>query len=129
MSRREGFSLLEAVVALSLVGSVSIATLAAFSAQLRTSQRALVGLEAQALAEDRLARVRLVGQDEIAHLPDSLRGGRFAMPWDRFTWKTTTRELIDRPSLFEAKTEVSWDGGSYELATRLYRPARLVTAR
>lgn len=129
MSRRDGFSLLEAVVALSLVGSVSVATLAAFGAQLRTSQRALVGLEGQALAEDRLARVRLVDRDEIAHLPDSLRGGRFGMPWDRFTWKTTTRELIDRPNLFEVKTEVSWDGGSYELATWLYRPARMAAAQ
>jgi type II secretory pathway pseudopilin PulG len=129
MRSRRGFSLLEAVVALGLVSSVSVAGLAAFSAQLRTSVRARAALEAQALGEDRLTRVRLLPREEVAHLPDSLRRGRFDRPWERFAWKSETRELIDTDDVFEVRVDIDWEGGSYSLATRLYRPRRVQAAR
>ena len=129
MKSCSGFSLLEAVVALGLVSSVSAAGLAAFGAQLRTSARARASLEAQALAEDRLARVRLLPRDEVAHLPDSLRGGRFDGPWERFTWTTKTREVIERDNVFEVRVDVGWEGGEYNLATRLYRVPRSQATR
>jgi type II secretory pathway pseudopilin PulG len=124
MKAPNGFSLLEAVVALGLVSSASVAGLAAFSAQLRTSTRARASLEAQALAEDRLARVRLLSREEVAHLPDSLRSGRFDRPWTRFVWTAETRELVDRQNVFELRVDIGWEGGSYALHTRLYRPPR-----
>ena len=129
MKSRRGFSLLESVVALALVSSASVAGLAAFGAQLRTSTRAGASLEAQALAEDRLARVRLLPRDEVEHLPDSLRAGRFDRPWDRFTWKAETRELVDRDNVFEVRVDVGWEGGEYRLATRLYRVPRVQATR
>jgi type II secretory pathway pseudopilin PulG len=129
MRTPNGFSLLEAVVALGLVCSASVAGLAAFSAQLRTSSRARASLEAQALAEDRLARVRLLSRDEVAHLPDSLRNGRFDRPWTRYAWTAETKQLIDRDNVFEVRVDVGWEGGSYGLNTRLYRPPRVQAAR
>ncbi len=124
MKRAKGFSLLEAVVALGIVASVSVASLAAFAAQLRTAGRARASLEAAALAEDRLARVRLLPREELAHLPDSVARGRFDPPWDRFEWAASAGELVDRADLFEVHLSVSWPDGNHGLATRLFRPAR-----
>ena len=127
--RRAGFSLLEAVVALAVLGAVSVSALAAFGAQLRTSERATAALTADALAEDRLARVRVLEREDVAHLPDSLAGGRFDAPWERFTWRMGSREVLDRPDVFEVTTAVQWESGDYDLATRLYRPRRQGVAR
>jgi len=120
--RRAGFSLLEAVVALAVLGAVSVAALAALGAQLRTSERAATALTAEALTDDRLARARLLDRDELAHLPDSLAAGRFDVPWDRFSWRIGSREVLDHTDVFEVTVAVRWEGGTYDLATRLYRP-------
>jgi prepilin-type N-terminal cleavage/methylation domain-containing protein len=127
--RRAGFSLLEAVVALAVLGAVSVSALAAFGAQLRTSERAATALTGDALAEDQLARVRLLDREDLAHLPDSIATGRFDAPWERFSWRVTTRAVVDRPDVFEVTAAVQWESGNYDLSTRLYRPRRQGVAR
>jgi type II secretory pathway pseudopilin PulG len=121
-----GFSLLEAVVALAIVGTTSIAALAAFGAELRASARARVALEAQALAEDRLGWVRLLQRDELSPLPDSMARGEFAPPWSDYRWVAEAEPLLDCPDLFEVRVTVTSSETELRLATRLYRPARRV---
>lgn len=129
LSRAGGFSLLEAVVALAVIGSVSVTALAAFGAELRASQRARIALEAQALAEERLAQLRLLERDELVALPDSVARGTFAAPWQAYAWTSVTSGVAGNPDLFDARVTVSGPNGTHELASRLYRPPRIGAGR
>ena len=123
-----GFSLLEAVVALMIVGTASVSALAAFGAELRTTDRAARALEARALADDRLARLRLTSNAELAPLADSLRHGRFAPPFEAYQWDATSRNVREREGVFEVSVTVRWEDGAYAETTRLYRPAVAVAS-
>jgi prepilin-type N-terminal cleavage/methylation domain-containing protein len=123
-----GFSLLEAVVALAIVGLASVAALAAFGAELRTSDRARRALEANALAEERLAQLRLVPRRELDPLADSLRQGAFSPPFAEYRWEASSRSVRGRDDLFDLTVAVRWPEGAYTEATRVYRPQPQVTA-
>lgn len=127
-SDRAGFTVLEAAIAVMIVGLAAVAVLSSFGTTLRTATRARQALEAEALATDRLSRATLLERDELQHLPDSVASGRFAAPFETYAWHTTARELRDEPGLFDIGVEISWAEGRYALPTRLYRPARPVTA-
>ena len=124
-----GFSLLEAVVALAVVGVAGVSALAAFAAELRTTDRAAHAIEANALAEERLARLRLAPRAELEPMPDSLRGGRFAPPFEVYTWEAASRPVSGRDDLFDLSVEVRWDTGAYFESTRIYRPVPVVAAQ
>ena len=117
-----GFSLLEAVVALTIVGTASVGALAAFGTQLRATDRARRALEARALADDRLARLRLASASELEPLADSLRSGRFTAPFEAYAWEADSRAIPGRKDVFELIVDIRWDDGGYSESTRLYRP-------
>jgi prepilin-type N-terminal cleavage/methylation domain-containing protein len=120
-----GFSLLEAVVALAIVGLAAVAALGAFAMELRTGGQAARALEAQALAESRLAAVRLLQRSELEPLADSLRNGRFPAPLQAYQWQASSERVPDQEDLFQVAVAVRWNEGDYSLATRLYRPRPL----
>jgi len=126
---RHGFSLIEAVVALSIVGLIAIAGLSAFSAQVRTTDRARDMLTATIIATERLAELRVAPLNELDPLRDSLRRGRQPPPHDRFQWARTVRGIRDVPGLYDATAEITWEDGRFMLATKLYRPAPRMTVR
>jgi prepilin-type N-terminal cleavage/methylation domain-containing protein len=117
-----GFSLIEALIALTIVGLTAVAGLSAFAAQLRAAERTRTALEAQSLAEEQLARLRILPARAYRSLPDSLRHGRFAPPFDRYQWRHAVRSRPEMPDLFAASVEIVWPEGRYALETRLYRP-------
>ena len=122
--RRSGFTLLEATIAVMIVGMAAAAVLSSLGTTLRTATRARQGLEAEALASQRLARATLLDRDDLAHLPDSIARGHFAPPYAAYEWRTTSAEVRGEPDLFDVAVDVSWPDGRYSLPTRLYRPAR-----
>jgi prepilin-type N-terminal cleavage/methylation domain-containing protein len=125
MSRRTdraGFTLLEAAIALVIVGMAAVAVLSSFGTTLRTAARARHALEAEALAGQRLAYASLLSNAELAHLPDSVAHGRFPAPFDAYAWETTAKELYGDDAMFEVSVAVTWENGRYALPTRLYRP-------
>jgi prepilin-type N-terminal cleavage/methylation domain-containing protein len=124
--RRSGFTLLEATIAVMIVGMAAAAVLSSFGTTLRTAARARQGLEAEALAGQRLARAALLDRDDLVHLPDSIARGRFAPPYGAYEWRATSGEVRGEPDLFDVGVEVSWPEGRYSLPTRLYRPARQI---
>jgi prepilin-type N-terminal cleavage/methylation domain-containing protein len=124
VSNRNGFTLLEAVVALAILVVTGVAALSALGAELRAAGRSNHALEATALAQDRLARIRLLSSEEMELLPDSLRRGDFAAPFEGYAWRASARGVSDEPDLFDVAVVVSWADGLYELKTRAYRPAR-----
>jgi prepilin-type N-terminal cleavage/methylation domain-containing protein len=124
---KNGFSLLETVVALTIVGLTSVAALAAFGTELRASGQTSRALDAVALAESRLAALRMLPRQELEPLPDSIRGGRFPEPFEAYQWEASSHHVREEEDLFQVGVVVRWDGGSYSLATRLYRPQPVTT--
>jgi Tfp pilus assembly protein PilV len=121
-SNRQGFSLLEAVVAAAIVGLVSIAALGALAAELRVAGTARRALEEAALAQDRMAAMRVLPAATLRSLPDSLSRGAFPEPFARYRWEAAAREVRGEQGLVDVEVRVISDGGSHVLRTRLYRP-------
>ncbi len=120
-----GFSLLEAIVALAIVGLAAVAALGAFGAEVRASSQAGRALEAEALAQSRLAAMRLLQRTELEPLADSMRRGQFPSPFEEYEWEASSQDVRSRDDLFQVTVAVSWEGGAYSLASRLYRPRPL----
>jgi len=122
----KGFTLLEVVVALAIVGIAGIAALEAFGAEVRGTDQIQQVLPAVALAQERLGRLALLATPELARLPDSLTRGSFAPPFDNYGWRATSVAVVGEQSLYDVSVEVHWDRGSYALRTRWYRPMPLI---
>ena len=114
-------SLLEAIAALAIVGATSASILATTGAGVRAAERARRAHEATALAEETLSRVALLTDDALRLLPDSLRVGRFAEPFDEYEWQANVLTDAQLPGLFTVEVAVQWDGGVQSLTTALYR--------
>ena len=123
---RRGFMLLEAVVALLIVGLTATAAAELYGAQMRAARREPRLVTATALAQDRLAAVRLLEPEQLARLPDSLARGRFAAPFAEYRWTAAaTRSRLD--DLYEVHVEISWLDGRIALSTLVYAPAQGVS--
>ncbi len=122
MTGRSGFSLLEAVVALAIVGLAAVASVEAVSAHLRAAERAMAALDAEALMQDRLARLRLLSREELAHLPDSMAQGQFGASLAGVAWRAASAEDRSRPALFHLSVELVEAKGNRRLETTVYRP-------
>jgi type II secretory pathway pseudopilin PulG len=119
-----GMTLLEAVVALTIVASAGIAALATVGSQLRASDRARQAVEAAALADERMARVGLLAASDLSPLPDSLRAGTFPGPLGDYAWTVASRPLLGEQDTYAVTVTVIWpERGRYALETRWYRPA------
>ncbi len=121
--QRRGFSLLEAVVAIAILGMVAVGALGAVSSQMQGAVRARAMVRASAAAESRLATLSLLDRETLRHLPDSVARGQFAAPLDDFRWTTNVSEDRAEPSLFQVKVQVESRSASFTLEGRLYRPA------
>ncbi|MCI0432569.1 MAG: type II secretion system GspH family protein [Gemmatimonadetes bacterium] len=125
---RCGFALIEAVVALMMLGLTVAFAMALAGEQLRAVQRGGRLIEARALAEDRLSAVGLSPRADLVRVPDSLARGRFEPPFDTYRWNVACTETRDEVDLFDVKIEVTWEDGAYRLETRLFRPQRTLAA-
>ncbi len=113
---RRGVVLLEAIAALLVIGLTSAAALELFSAHLRAARRASALVTAVALAQDRLAAIRLSDAEQLTRFPDSLARGQYAPPLDAYRWRATVQRARDE-ALFQIGVTIMWDGGSYALST------------
>jgi hypothetical protein len=107
---------------MTIVAIIGVAALAAFAANLRTAARVRQMLPAAALAQERLATLDLIDGRDLRVLPDSLARGKFASPFDRYTWRAKAREVREQPALVEIIVYVEWDEGAYSISKRRYRP-------
>lgn len=113
---RRGIVLLEAIAALLVIGLTSAAALELFGAHLRAARRATSLVTAVALAQDRLTAISLTATERLSRLPDSLTRGQFPPPLDAYRWRASA-ERARNEALFQIAVTVTWDGGSYALAT------------
>ncbi len=122
--RLNGFTLLEAVVALTILGAVSIAAISALASELQTTARASNAVEGAALANNQMARLALLASRDLARLPDSLRRGTFDSPFAGYRWTAASRQVRGELDLYELTVTVFWEQEEFRLVTRLYRRAR-----
>jgi len=98
-----GFSLIEMMVTVAIVGVGMTAILVAFSGTLRAQSR----IERRAIAQD-LLRLKT---DEFsgAAEPMTARKGQFAPPFESYGWRAEVRTTEDS-GLHLLKTEIFWSG-------------------
>lgn len=119
--RRRGVSLLEAIAALAIVGATSAGVLATTGAGVRASARARQAHEAEALGLELFAQLSLASESTLRALPDSLASGRFAPPFDEYSWRTAVGPHGELAGLYEVRIDVIWADGTQALSSALYR--------
>jgi type II secretory pathway pseudopilin PulG len=124
---RRGITLLEAVAAIAIVGTTSVAALEAAGGEMRTAERARRAIEVEELATSRLEFMNLLTATELQALPDSVSSGKFPTPFDQYTWITTSTPISDPNGLYDIRITVNWSSGSYALRTYRYITPALAT--
>jgi type II secretory pathway pseudopilin PulG len=125
LRRRSGFTVLEALIALVIIGFAVVSTVEALGGGLRAESQVSRNLEAVALAETRINELGLVGRDSLAYYAAG-RDGVFAPPFDSYRWRAAMEPVSGSQTLVRADVTVSWQGGSYSLETLFHRPAALI---
>jgi len=120
-----GFTILEAVVALAIVGFAAVAAIEAVGSELRAADRAVMAYTFAALAQDRLTAVAILEGDKVNVLPDSVARGAFPVPFDGFRWTTTASPTLGQHDMYDVTITVANERGDYTVVTRLYRPRPL----
>jgi type II secretory pathway pseudopilin PulG len=126
---RPGISLLEAVVAIAIVGMTAVSALEAAGGDMRAAERSRRAIEAEALATSRLDFMDLLTDRELQALPDSVEEGKFDTPLDEYSWKTTSTPLADQAGVYTIRVTVEWPSGSYTLRSYAYRTPPFATRR
>jgi type II secretory pathway pseudopilin PulG len=126
---RRGISLLEAVVAIAIVGMTAVSALEAAGGDMRAAERSRRAIEAEALATSRLDFMDLLTDRELQALPDSVEKGKFDAPLDEYSWKTTSTPLADQAGVYTIRVTVDWPSGSYTLRSYAYRTPPFATRR
>lgn len=118
-----GFTLLETIVAVTIVSLVGIGVMGAFAADERGTMSAARQVEAAALAQHRMAFLTLATRDDLDPLPDSLRRGDFDTPFKDYHWEAVSKPVRGRSDLYAAEVRITWpEGGLYVIRTVFYRP-------
>jgi type II secretory pathway pseudopilin PulG len=105
-----GLALLEAVIAVAIVGFVSVAILIALGQQLRAAREVQPALFAAELGRSRLLALRLTPPELLQSLPDSLVAGVEVTPAGAFYWQTKIETVSGQPALLESTVRVTGAG-------------------
>ena len=127
---RGGFVLMEAVVALAIIGLVSIALLATTAAQVRTADKASLLLTARTLADERMATLRMLSYDQLREVPDSLVTGTFPAPFENWSWRAEVVQINENEEydLFSVGVAVDGFDESFALRTLVHEPRPVLQA-
>jgi len=127
--RRDGISLLEAVVAIAIVGMTAVSALESVGAGMRAAEKSRRAIEAEALATSRLEFMDFMSDRQLQALPDSVQSGKWIAPLDEYSWKTTSAPLNEQAGVYDVRITVAWPTGSYMLKTYVYRQPQLLSRR
>jgi diadenosine tetraphosphatase ApaH/serine/threonine PP2A family protein phosphatase len=118
---RDGFTVLETVVALLILGLALTPLLGSTLAGVRETAKLRSAHEAVSLAEARMASLEVVPVDSIAfyRVP---RVGWFPPPFGGFRWRAILRADPATPALVRGAVLVEWKTGTYSLETVFHRP-------
>lgn len=119
-----GFTLIEAMVAMAIMGLVLVSLSAATSQALRAESKATMQLEAVALAEAKMNEITALPTPGLGGYVNPREGG-FDEGFEDFRWRAVVRPLEASNRLYRAAVNVSWDEGSFDLETVIYRVPRI----
>jgi len=119
-----GFTLVEAAVALLLLGVALVPLLHSVTAGVRSEGDLAASLNAVPLAESRMEELSLLPPDSVDFYLTT-RSGTFAAPFAGYRWSALLRPVAGSPALVQAAVRVEWAGGGYSLETFFHRPERL----
>ena len=114
--------MLEAIVALAIVGLVCVGVLGAYGGALRADVIAADRLPLATLAQERIAALDL-DPGSLQRLPDSVARGTFAPPYATIAWETETRRVDQVDGLYDVVVRVRDGSDVFTLRTRRYRRA------
>lgn len=114
---KNGFTLLESLVALTVLSLVGVSALGVVGSDLRAAAHARQGLTASAVAEEIMGRVSLLDGNGLTALPDSLRRGETTIEGEKFEWKVSTTSRSDDPELATVVVTVTSAEGTRTLTT------------
>lgn len=117
---RAGFTVLEAAIAVTIIGLAAAGVLSAFAAETRSVMQVRSRLESLALAQDVLERVRLADPQERAPLADSLARGRFAPPFAEYSWTARIEPVTNEAGLHSLTVRVIGAEGDFEIRSLLF---------
>lgn len=123
-TRLRGFTLIEVVAALTIVGAVLVTLIAAVGGDLRASQRVRDSQQITAATELILERLRLRSREELRKADDRWR--RLAPPPEHYRWRADISKVVAEPGLLEVTLHVQRVEGDEEiiLVTRVFRPEK-----
>lgn len=117
--RRGGFTLLEVMVALSVLALVLVSALSTAAADLRASRTLTVNVELSLLAEELLARIELYPAARMSSLQQG-EEGRFEPPMHEYRWFARSSLVVGEQGLFDVFVRIEdQSGGTLPLQTRL----------
>ena len=118
----QGFTLVESMIALAMVGLVAVAVLGQIGTTSAAAANSVAALTATSLAQARLDSLQLLDADRLLAPAAAEASGRFAPPNEAYTWSFEAERLRGEPALIDASIDVAWSDGSVALRTRWYRP-------
>jgi len=126
MRNRHGLTLLEATIAMAIVGLVAVTVLSEFATEVRVGGKSAEARVLQALAQDRLSALLIAPTDFLIRLPDSLAAGAFPSPFGDHRWSAIVKPDRNIEGLLEARVVVRSSRGEVSLATRIFRQSTRV---
>jgi hypothetical protein len=121
LRNRDGFTVLEAVMALLILGLALTPLLGAVHADVREQGTLRGDLEAVSLAESRMSELAIVPRESIGAYVRPRRGA-FPAPFGGYSWEALLRPEPASPALVRGAVLVRWKGGEYSLETVFHRP-------
>src|SRR5918999_4742631 len=89
---RSGFTVLEALIALVIIGLAVVTTVEALGGGLRAEREVSAHLEAVTLAEARMTELAALPRDALAGYVSG-RDGVFAPPFERYRWRAAIKPV------------------------------------
>jgi type II secretory pathway pseudopilin PulG len=121
---RSGFTVLEALIALVIIGLAVVTTVEALGGGLRAEAQVSRHLEAVTLAEARMNALGVLPPDSLAVYAAG-RDGVFAPPFDGYRWRAAIQPITGTRSLFRATVTVAWANRTYALETVFFRAGQV----
>ena len=121
-SDTRGLSLIESLMAMTIVSMMVLASMGVVSSQIRLTERSRHALEAEALASTRLDYMGLLTDAELQSLPDTVEKGKFDYPLDAYSWEAVSVPSSYQAGVYEIVLNINWPTNNvYSVHTFMYR--------